>query len=131
MLVRTMLTRNGMTLVELIAAAVIGSAIAGGTLMAFTTAVRLSQRSSNNVQVAQYAQETLEKFRNHVACDDRQWYDATTCQPLSPSGVDALPSSHPSYVTARTYQVTPKDLDGNGVNESSEVQVTVNWTPPQ
>lgn len=122
--------RSGMTLVEVVAAAAITSMVAGGALLALTTAVRLSQRSTSGVQVGHLLQETVEKFRNRVACDDA-WFHPDTCAPLGQAEADRLPSGLPTSITGRTYTVTPVDLDEDGVDDASRVEVTVTWTPPE
>ncbi len=127
-------SRAGMTLVEVIAASVLTSLVAGGTLMALTTAVHLAKRSSEGVQVSHLAQQTLEKFRNHVACDDA-WFDAA-CAPttLPPANTPDLLPDGPvkDHGGTRLYTVAPADCDGvGGVGDCLRMDVTVHWNPPQ
>ena len=65
--------RGGFTLVEVLAASVVASVLAGGTLAAYIAASRMAARGVDHmarIEAEGYAQETLEKFRNHVAADD-------------------------------------------------------------
>ncbi len=115
-----------------VAAAVLGSVIAGGTMMAFTTAVRLSQRSLvGGVQGGDLAQETIERMRNHIACDDG-WFNATctaTAATLpAANSADPLPAGivKDKYNGTRNYTVTPETC-GGAVGDCLKVEVKVHW----
>jgi prepilin-type N-terminal cleavage/methylation domain-containing protein len=140
-----MVTRKGMTLVEILVAAVLVSLIAGGVLIAYLTAIRISKGSSVETDAAFLGQQTIERFRNHVACDD-SWYTgpgpgpectADTSDPDLPTAwrndPDGIPagSQLAQLSGSRTYQVTPADCDGvGGAGDCLQVEVKVRWTPP-
>ena len=129
------MNRRGLTLIELVAAAVIGAVVAGGTLMAFVTAIRISSRTGAT-GVAFLLQQTLEKYRNHIACDDNKWFSTTTCQmsitPCTPDASkpnecmcdsnnppkcfteDPLPAEAGLTGAIRAWQAEPADCDGVG-----------------
>ena len=118
--------RSGFTLLEVVLAAVIGSVIAGGTMIAFVTALNISHRASGTSEAAHLAQQTIERFRNRIACDDG-WFDPATC---AASGLPAgwqPDGGLPPAITARDYQVT---AGCNGEPDCVTVQVRVQWTPP-
>ena len=76
------------------------------------------------------AQQSLEKFRNMVACDT-SWFDPASCQGLGAGGPDALPLGA-LYGGTRTYTVTPANCDGvGGSGDCFKVVTKVSWTPPQ
>jgi len=137
-------TRHGVTLMEIVAAALIGALIAGGALMAFVMAAKVSRSSSDTIEAASFAQQTLERFRNNIACDGT-WFDSTTCtsggglptaltfDPDDPAS-NGLPAGAPllKFSGTRRYQVTEADCDGvGGVGDCFKVMVKVQWTPPQ
>jgi Tfp pilus assembly protein PilV len=126
--------RAGFTLIEILAAAIIGILIAAGTLMAFVTAAQLSsQVAPYKVEASHLAQQTLERFRNRIACDD-DWFDAVTCNGSPQSGPHTIPAS--SSITnlplaVRTYNFAPgADVDGDGTFDYYTMQVTVCWNDP-
>lgn len=63
--------QRGFTLVEVLAASLIASVVAGGTLMAFATAARISRQQSSTAaaEATGYAQRYLEGIRNKVTQD--------------------------------------------------------------
>lgn len=127
---------RGVTLIEIIAASVIGTLLAGGTMMAFVLAAKNARTSLIEVEAAGLAQQTLEKYRNKIACDSG-WYapadpacDPTTL-PLANTD-DALLPGTPllEYGGTRKYTVTQADCDGNLVpGDCLQVKVKVEWNP--
>ncbi len=123
---------QGLTQIEVLAASVIAAVIAGGTMTAFLTASKLTQTAPRDTEAALAAQDTLERFRNHIACDDA-WFDPASCGMTGAlSGSDPLPAGSQLPGGARNYTVTPADCDGNGsAGDCLQVSVTVTWSPPQ
>ena len=132
---------RGFTLMEIVAASVIGALVAGGTMTAFVMAVKFSQKASSRTEATQLAQQTLEKFRDRVACrgsgqtQGDAWYDAA-CNADAPLGStsDPIPGSSvlPQFNGARTYSVVPWDCDGDGMpGDCMKVVTKVTWTPPE
>lgn len=105
---------RALSLVEIVAALVIGGVVTVGTLTALTAAVRIMNAVGVEAdpEADQLAQQTLERYRNRIACDD-PWFagGATPCTLLNnpTEGDDPVPS--PSTATSRTYALTP-GLDG-------------------
>ena len=64
--------------VEVIAAAVLGSLIAGGTMMAFVTAARIARSPVGGVTAAGALGSAVDFGRNRMACDDR-WFVESGC----------------------------------------------------
>ena len=131
------MNEHGLTLVEIIAAAVIGTLIAAGTMMAFVTATRISRASPTESAAVFLAQQTIERFRNRVACDD-PWYDGPpNCDP-DPANLPGLGTPDPipassllaTYGGERTYRVTRSDCAGGVGFDCLEVETKVTWTPP-
>lgn len=135
-ILRRLLTNHqGFSLVEIIAASVIGALLAGGTMTAFVMSMKTSQEASGKAEAAQLAQQTLERFRDQIACQDERWYDAS-CNPTPPSGSvsDPLPTTSvlPTFAGTRNYTVTSEDCDGDGTaGDCLKVVSTVTWTPPE
>ena len=73
---------HGFTLIEIIVASLIAALIAAGTMTAFMTAARImrAQGHPGTAEAAGYAQGTIERFRNMIACDS-PWFDPTSCSP--------------------------------------------------
>ena len=116
-----------MTLIEILMALVVLAVLAGGTLMAFVTAIRISRASGTGQATIFLAQQTAERFRNKIACNQGEpasdtWYDGTAaCDAAPPVGPQIDP------VTGATYEVTPVDCDGvGGPGDCLQVQVTKN-----
>lgn len=134
-------TRRGDTLVEILAAAVIIVLMAGGTMMAFLMTRQISQGSSTTTEASSLVQQTLERFRNKIACrqstesSSDTWYDAScAAAPPSPSSSDPLPAGplRDQFGGTRTYTVTSRDCDAvEGTGDCLEVRVKVAWTQPQ
>ena len=119
---------RGMTLIEIIVASVIGLLIAGGALMVFVTATRISGRSSTDAPFV--AQQTLEAFRNLIACEDQTWFDPSNCTATSLPApwTPHTPLPGGTKATARDYQVTAVDCDGvGGPGDCFQVQVKVTY----
>ena len=127
-------SRRGLSLVEIVAALVISGVVTVGTLTALTTAVRVM--NSVGVQVDPeadgLAQQTLERYRNRIACDD-PWFEGgvTPCVLLSnpTSGTDALPS--PTTATSRTYAMTPGPDGPDADTDADYYIMAVNVKTPE
>ncbi|MBI2495741.1 MAG: prepilin-type N-terminal cleavage/methylation domain-containing protein [Candidatus Omnitrophica bacterium] len=128
----------GFSLVEVLVASVIGTVVVGGSMMAFVAASRMMQTQNTPAfaEAAGYAQQTLEKYRNMIACDS-PWFNPATCAPLPLNTwtEDSLPlpgsggtESFLSSGVKRCYQVTPQDCDGTGgVGDCLKVEAQVCW----
>ena len=125
--------RLGFTLIEVLIGSVIASVVAGGTMMAFVTAARITRRQ-NAVALAEdssYAESTLERLRNDVAADEV----LLSTKAASPSTwwCDNLPISGGSESilglnTKRVYRVRAEDCDGvGGPGDCYALQVKVCW----
>jgi hypothetical protein len=132
--------RRGLTLVEIVVAAIMGALIAGGTMMAFVMAAGMAKSDgADTVEAVFYTEQTLERFRNHIACDDA-WFDPVQC---TSAGVgwtaDALPAQEPGAESpllasnaTRDYEVVPWDCDGNGTpGDCYRVTARVQWSGTQ
>ena len=143
--------RGGFTLLEVMIASLVGAIVAGGTMMAYIVAARL-MRAQDNPQVAEatwFAQETMERFRNMIACGQGsvgEWFDQASCAPVaSPpaplgSGMPTAWTSDPlpagagtrsivaSGVARRCYRMTPADCDGDGTaGDCFQMDVQICW----
>ena len=133
--------RSGVTLVELIAASVAVALLAAVTLIAFLTSARISSQSNQHVGAAYLLQQTIERFRNQVACDNTgivpgaagaapQWFGAN-CASVADFQVNETP---PAGYTTRDYKVQAVDCDQDAANpnvpDCFEVTATVHWDPP-
>lgn len=123
---------RGGTLIEVLVGSVIGAVLVGGLMASYVTALRISQTGAGGTEAAGFAQATLERQRNKIACDD-PWF------PVAPCGFggaivgapDGLPPGALYGTGTRTYDVTPDDCDGvGGVGDCFKVAVKVSWTPP-
>ena len=128
---------GGFSLLEVLVASVITLVVVVGTAAAFVTAARMTRAQSNtgNIEAAGYARETVERFRNMIACDS-PWFDPATCAPTSiPAGwqPDPLPGAAGSESILATgmlrcYRVTQQDCDGvGGVGDCLAVEARVCW----
>jgi hypothetical protein len=121
---------------ELLVASVVSVVVAGGTFMAFVAAARMRGEESNpaTAEAAAYAQQTVERFRNRVACQGSPWFDPA-CNPTLPAGWQSDPfvggGGTESILTGparRCYQVQPFDCDGDGTDgDCLQMDVTVCW----
>ena len=118
------MTTKGFTLLEVLAASLVASVVAGGTMMAFVTAARIGRfkNTANYAEAATLAQETFENFRNRVAADDT--FFATAANP----GATAIPNNNGwiadpilgvrgdfsivETTAKRCYRVRPAECDG-------------------
>ena len=120
-------TAKGGTLMEV---------LVSGLMAAFITAIRLSSHGQTYVDAASLAQQTLERFRNRIACDD-PWFNAATCTPgalptNAPHSLAGTTLGDPIYAGTRDYTVTPVDCDGDLVpGDCFQVVTTLTWTQPQ
>ncbi len=132
----------GMTLVEIVAALLIGMLIAAGTLTAFVTAHKLTQIASTQVEATYYSQQTLERFRNKIACrqagedDQATWFDgscgAVPPQPQAGGRLeDLLPSDRSRLVLFRDYEVVSRHVDQDAIPDYFEVKAKTTWTKPE
>ena len=137
---QAVMTRHaqGFTLAEVLVGSLIASIVAGGTMMALVTAARIANQSSSpeGAEANAYARETLEKFRNMIACDS-PWFDPTTCaataampttwqeDPLPPAGSGGtLSILGPG--AKRCYQVKSENCAG-APGDCYVIQVQVCW----
>jgi hypothetical protein len=115
-----------------LAASLIASVVAGGTMMAFVTAARISRQQSSPLasEANGFAQQTLEGIRNKVA-DDSTWLSSRAGlgwvdDPMGGAGgTESITTLSPK----RCYRVTPEDCDGVGgtANDCYAVNVAVCW----
>ena len=142
--------QRGITLIEILVAAVIAAVVVGGTMTAFLSATKVSKISSEEVGSAADAQQTIERVRNKSACRQSTelatdtWFDSA-CAPAAPSGLkddgDTSGSSDISVSSkipgaTRQYEVVAADCNGNGlttdgIDDCLQVTSTVHWTPAQ
>ena len=130
---------RGLTLMELIAASVLGALVAGGVLTAFLLAAKNTRGSVRTVDAVAMAEETLERFRNKIACDDFWFAFIPDCGGIGLllNQPDPVLLNHPIKTVDpgnadRRYDVEPWDCDGDGVlRDCYRVKVTVNWNEPQ
>ena len=75
---------GGFTMIEVIVAAVITAVIAGGGMAAFVASSRMmqSQNSPASAEAADYAQQTIERYRNMIACDSA-WFNSADCSAVA------------------------------------------------
>lgn len=136
-------TRCGFTMVEILAAAVVAAVIAGGSMLAFVAASRM-MRLGDTPAVAEasgYAQQTIERFRNMIACDS-PWFLAGTCAPRpNPPNLDGMPTgwvadplpaaaagdteSILNFGARRCYRVAPRVCATT--DDCFEIEVKVCW----
>lgn len=127
---------RGFTLLEIIIAAVVAALMAGGTMLAFLMAVRLSKREvSNESEAAFYAQQTLERFRNRIACDDDWFSSNPNCTGSAQAQIDdPIPPGSPILrlpPASRHYTFQPEDCDGDGVpGDCYRMTAKVCWNEP-
>ena len=108
---------GGVTLIEVLIAALVMGVVAGGMLITFLLVSRLSQGSAPVDRAGLLAQQTLERFRNRIACDDA-WFDPATpacdATALPPANTDdPLPGG--TGMSGRFYTITSSDCDGDGI----------------
>jgi prepilin-type N-terminal cleavage/methylation domain-containing protein len=128
---------RGVSLIEVVIASVIAALVAGGTMMAFVMAAGISQQDTmDSTEAVFYAEHTLERLRNHIACDDG-WFGAGCTSSVPPGWTsDPLPTPpagvESPLVTAggtRDYEVVPADCDGvGGAGDCFRVTTRVQWT---
>ena len=143
--------RDGFTMVELMAGSLIATMVAGGTMMAYVTAARISRQQGNPaiVEATMLAQQTLERFRSEMACDADS-FDPVTCnaKAVLPTGdwtTDDFPNANsndpaiaargnesiltrPGTTPKRCFRVTKEDCDGDGLTgDCFAVQAKVCW----
>ena len=127
---------RGITILESLMGAVIIGLVVAGTMTAFVTAIAIARNAIFATEGAAFAVQTIERFRNHIACDDA-WLNPANCgfAAAIPWTADPLPggalgSTLPGGV--RVYRVTPgpDDFDGDGLPDYLVVNVQVSWTPP-
>lgn len=120
--------RRGMSLMELLAAAVIGSLMAGGTLLAFVTAMRIRHPNRVNADQMQLLYYEVERLRNRIACDQWSWFnpvcrgrrDIPTEQDNSPLPLKLRDSPDVAGVV-REVIAQPQDCTGDGIDDCMKV----------
>ena len=107
------MSERGLTLIEVLASAVIASVVAGGTMMAFITAARI-QALQTNPHLAEadgLAEQTAERLRNLVAADLTLPTGGWQSDPISGGGTESISAMG----AVRRYRITPSDCDGDGI----------------
>ena len=129
------LRQRGFTFIELMVASLITSVVAGGTFMALATAARLSVAQSSPAigEAMGFAQESVERPRNHVAADDMGWFTSRVgswqddALSATPTGSESI-NQPPVKQAERRYCVVPADCDGVGpTDDCYRVEVRVCW----
>ncbi len=137
---------QGFTMLEVLVASIVGALIAGGTMMAFVTAARISRNETgpDSAEASAYARETLERLRNDVAADPSpSWFQANAglgwqpdTIPLPPAPGDCPTAGKNQSIlcrgpVTRRYKVTAEDCDGvGGTGDCYAVSVKVCWDDP-
>ena len=126
---------RGFTILEVMIASVIAGVVAAGTLMSFVAAGRMMDVRNNmsTVEATTLGQDSMEHFRNHIACQP-PWFDVN-CTYIWPAGWFLDPfiggggsESILGAAARRCYQVTSNDC-GTGIpNSCFIVDVRVCWT---
>ena len=139
------LRQRGFTFIEVIAASVLTTLLAGGALMVVAVAAQVSRKSLNEVDATTYVQQTLERFRNKMTCRlptepplgfPDFWFD-DACNPVpippnspDPLDADAIIMRYPN--ASRTFTVTGgADWDRDGKPDWYEIRVNVHWDQPE
>lgn len=143
---------TGFTLIEIIAAAVVAAVVAGGSMLSLVAASRMMRRGDTPAiaEASGYAQQTIEKFRNMIACDS-PWFTLGTCAPRpNPPNLDGMPTNwvedqlpdrNPANTESfldlaaaipktvrRCYRVRSRDCDaGASPDDCFEIEVKVLW----
>ncbi len=107
------LNQNGVSLVEIIIAALIFTIAATGLLTTFASQRETSQRSQRKVQAAYYGRQVLEELRSKV--DQRNWDSGDLSE-----GVHTLSSGQYNA----TYTVTAT------ANGGRKVDLNITWNEP-
>jgi len=133
-------------LLEVLVASVVASVVAVGTAAAFVTASRMTRERNNPTfaEASVHAQQTLDQFRNQLACDNAAWFNPANCQVVLPAGLpptwtsagEGLPNTGPGMLAndfpgaKRCYRVTRVLNCGGGalVPDCLRVEVRVCWT---
>ncbi|MBI4342303.1 MAG: type II secretion system protein [Candidatus Omnitrophica bacterium] len=129
------MSERGFTILEIMVASVIAGTVAAGTLMSFVAAGQMIavQKNLSVAEATTYSQDSMEHFRNHIACQP-PWFDVN-CNYIGPAGwvADSLPptpsggsESILSTTARRCYRVTPSNC-GSGPNSCFAVEVRVCW----
>lgn len=123
--------QRGTSLVEVVVGSLIASVLVAGLMAAFLTALRISSVGGGNVEASSLVQQTLERFRNRVACDDA-WFNPVTCfaSSLPPANSSDPLSAGAMFGGTRTYTITQANC-GTGLGDCFKVVAKVSWTPPQ
>jgi prepilin-type N-terminal cleavage/methylation domain-containing protein len=135
----SVLGARGMTMIEILVASVVAAVVAGGTMAGFIAAARMTRAQSNTqlAEAAGFAQESLEKNRNMIACDS-PWFNVATCTPaggmptvwmddpiVGGAGTDSIVNGPGAQ---RRFCMIPRDCDGDAVNgDCFEALVRVCW----
>lgn len=127
---------TGFTLMELLMASIISSVIAGGTMASFVAAARMvrDQNIPSNAEASNYAEDTIERYRNLVAYNDATFANWVTTNAGPAWHADPLPGSGPagsilSVAHRRCFRVTPTNCDGVGpADDCFAVDVRVCWS---
>ena len=130
---------QGLTLVEVVVASLLLALIAGGTMLAIAASVKHGRSSLDVVDAIELAQQTAERLRNHVACDDAWFNPSCTAVNVSQTD-DPISPDHPIKKidpgAHRFYTEVPWDCVANlsvppGTYNCSKLEVTVTHTPLQ
>jgi Tfp pilus assembly protein PilV len=133
----TLRGERGVGLIEVLIGGAIGSILVAGMMATFLAVARMTESGYGNIEAAALTQQTLERFRNRIACDDA-WFQPATC---AATGLPAPNSFDPTSATGlmpgalyggtRRYSVIAADCDGiGGAGDCFRVIAKVNWTPP-
>lgn len=134
----------GFTLTEVLVASAIGAVVAGGSMIAYVAAARMMRAPGvpSADEAVVYARETLETYRNMIACDS-PWFVAATCAPvlgppmdgnwiadpwLPPPPRPGVESILNTSTPKRCYRVIKRDCDGDGTDgDCFNVDAQVCW----
>lgn len=144
-LAAAMSSERGISLLEILISAVVFSIVVAGAMAALVSALKIARDATMVTEAAAFAQQTIERFRNRVACDD-PWVGASPdCETLTLPNVwtvdpDTLPTGLPVGPLGsslpgglRQYKVSPVEegILADSAPDCIQVMVKVQWTPPQ
>ena len=142
---RALARGTGFTLIEVVVASLLAAILAGGTLISFLVSAKITRESVTVAEATAYAAQTIEEFRNEIACD-QPWFNDPGIEcgfsgidgelPVTLTSHDLPPAAQSAlrileFNTTREYEVWARDCDGDTVvGDCYQVTVRLTWEQP-